>query len=105
MLQSFDNIIKGCSKRNRKCQQQLYQLYYGYGMSICIRYASDEEDAIKILNNSFMKLFSKISKCETEAEFKVRLQRTIKQTAVNGSNKGKMFSIRFPFNLFKRAIY
>lgn len=93
MTHNFENIIKGCLKRNRNSQHQLYKMYYGYGMRIGIRHTRNEEEAIQVLNNSFMKVFSKISKYKSEADFKINFKRIIEQTAVNHLRKRNNTSI------------
>lgn len=35
----------------------LYEYYYGYAISICMRYASTGEDAIEMMNDGFVKVF------------------------------------------------
>ena len=62
--------IKGCIKAERSSQRQLYENFYSYGMSICLRYSKAEEEAIEILNDSFMKVFTKISKYDQSKSFK-----------------------------------
>lgn len=76
-------IIQGCKKRNRKSQSDLYRLYYAYGMSVCIRYAKDEDQAILILNDGFLKVFNHIKKYDVERTFKPWFRRIIVNTAIN----------------------
>jgi len=103
-VKTYEDIIKGCLKRDRSCQKDLYKLYYSYGMRVCIHYAKTEDEAIRILNKSFMKMFSKISKCKSETDFKIRLKRFIEQTAVNHQKKQDGFLKRSPINALKRVI-
>jgi len=105
MVDTFKNIMKGCLKRNRVSQQKLYKRNYGYGMSICIRYAKSENEAIKILNNSFMKLFFNMPKCKSETDFKLQLKRTIEQTTVQQERKQNRFSIKLPGNTIRRVVF
>ena len=46
----------------RRSQQQLYTRYYGYALSICLRYARHREEALEVVNDGFMKLFRDISR-------------------------------------------
>jgi len=57
-------IIKGCIKGERKAQEQLYKNYYGAIMPICMRYTKNEQDALEVLNNSFLKVFTNIQRYE-----------------------------------------
>ncbi|GAA4308253.1 RNA polymerase sigma factor [Compostibacter hankyongensis] len=50
-------ILEGCKREQRASQKELYNRFYGYGMSICMRYARHYEDALEILNDGFLKVF------------------------------------------------
>ena len=58
----FDQIIAGCRKNQRSSQNRLYRLFYSYGMSVAIRYVSSEAEAISIVNDTFLKIFSNIKR-------------------------------------------
>ena len=53
-------LLKDCKKGKRKYQEELYKHYFGFAMSVCLRYAPVREDAVEILNDSFLKVFDKI---------------------------------------------
>ena len=44
----------------RESQKKIYSSFYTYAMTICNRYAGSEEDAVEILNDSFLKVFKEI---------------------------------------------
>lgn len=50
-------LINGCINNNRRSQEQLYQRFYGPMISICLRYTRNEEDAIEVLHNGFLKVY------------------------------------------------
>ena len=54
-------LIDGCINNSRSAQEQLYKQFYGPMVSICLRYTKNEEDAIEVLHNGFLKVFKKIS--------------------------------------------
>jgi RNA polymerase sigma-70 factor (ECF subfamily) len=56
------DIIKGCKQQNRKAQEALYKAYYKAMMTICLRYTRNEDDAIEVLNNGFLKVFQHIQR-------------------------------------------
>ncbi len=86
-------ILQGCRKRKRDSQQELYQLFYAYGMSITIRYGEDEDEAIQILNDAFMKVFRHIKKFDREKPFKPWFRRIVVNTAINHIRRQKKFKI------------
>jgi RNA polymerase sigma factor (sigma-70 family) len=51
------NILEACINNDRKAQELLYKQFYGPMMSICIRYTRNEEDAIEVLHNGFLKVY------------------------------------------------
>ncbi|WP_440133600.1 RNA polymerase sigma factor [Chitinophaga sancti] len=60
MEQELDNIIPECRNGNRKAQAQLYKMFYGFAMTIAMRYATDEHEAADILGHAFVKMFRSI---------------------------------------------
>ena len=50
----------GCARNQRESQKTIYNSFYGYGMSVCLRYVSRYEDAVEIYNDSFLKIFKEI---------------------------------------------
>lgn len=85
----FNKTIKGCRKRDRESQRELYEMFYGYGMSITLRYADSREEAVTILNDSFMKVFDNIRKYDTGRPFKPWLRKIIVNTAINHFHRSK----------------
>jgi RNA polymerase sigma factor (sigma-70 family) len=59
-LQLID-IINGCVKAKRESQKELYKLYYGFAMGICMRYCQNQDDAIEIVNDGYFKVFKTIN--------------------------------------------
>lgn len=52
--------IRGCTLNQRESQKKIYNSFYGYAMSVCDCYADNEEDAVEILNDGFLKIFKEI---------------------------------------------
>lgn len=76
-------LIEGCKIKDRESQRMLYKHYYGYAMSICVRYAQDHEEAREILNDGFMKVFAKIDMYDPKKSFKGWLRRILINTAID----------------------
>lgn len=76
-------VLSGCLNGKRKSQRTLYQMYYAYGMSICIRYAGDREEAVEILNDAFMKVFINLNKFDITKPFKPWLRRILINCSIN----------------------
>ena len=51
------DLINGCIDNDRKAQERLYKQFYMSMMSVCTRYTRNEEDAIEVLHNGFLKVY------------------------------------------------
>jgi len=65
----------------------LYRHHYAYAMSICLRYSQTKEEAREILNDGFMKVFSKIEQYNPETSFLGWLRRIMINTAIDHYRK------------------
>lgn len=84
-------VILGCRRRQRSSQHELYKRFYAYGMSITIRYADDEDEAVQVLNDSFMKVFRHIKKYDLDKPFKPWFRQVVVNTAINHVRKQEKF--------------
>lgn len=57
----LEHIVKGCIALKRESQKALYSSFYGYAMAVAMRFASNEDEAMEIVNDGFLKLFKEIS--------------------------------------------
>jgi RNA polymerase sigma factor (sigma-70 family) len=80
-------LIRGCAKEDRTSQKMLYQQFYGYGMSVCLRYSKSRDEALEILNDGFLKIFTKINKYDLERSFKGWVRRIMINTALDHYRK------------------
>jgi RNA polymerase sigma factor (sigma-70 family) len=76
------NVLEGCIKNNRKDQELLYKQFYGPMMALCIRYTRNEEDAIEVLHNGFLKVFKHLGTYDVS---KASLYTWIKTIVVNSA--------------------
>lgn len=60
-----EDIVEGCRQRNRKAQEALYKAYYKTMMTLCLRYTKNNDDAVEVLNNGFLKVFQNIQRYES----------------------------------------
>lgn len=52
-------------------------------MSVCLRYAENRDEALEIVNDSFMKVFTNIDKYESDRPFKGWFRRILVNTALD----------------------
>lgn len=79
----FAQIIEGCRRYDRAFQKELYQLFYQYTLKVGLNYASSLEEAREIVNDVFMKVFSKIENYNVEQPFKPWLNKITVFTAID----------------------
>jgi len=76
-------IVTGCIKQDRSSQHLLYKQYYSYCMAICRRYAVNDFEAVDMLNDGFLKVFTHIKKYDTDKPFKAWIGRIMTNTAID----------------------
>ena len=56
----IQDLLEACQKGDRKSQNELYKMFYGFAMRICLRYSRSEDEAIEILNDGFYKIMTNL---------------------------------------------
>lgn len=84
-------IIKKCQKKETGSDKALYEHFFAYGMSISLRYTSSYDEAIEVLNDSFMKVFKTIKNFKNE-NFKAWFRRIIINTSADYYRKNKKYN-------------
>ena len=57
---SEQDLVKGCILNDRSVQELLYKQYCSSLMVLCKSYAKNEEDAVELLQDGFLKVFQQI---------------------------------------------
>ena len=83
----LEHILQGCRAGNRNSQRQLYEYFYGYAMSICLRYSRCREEAVEILNDGFLKTFNRLGQYDASYPFKSWLRRILINSAIDYHRK------------------
>ncbi len=87
-------FIRGCALNERESQKKIYNSFYGYAMAICDCYANNEDDAVEILNDGFLKIFKEIHRYKPAYtneinSFKGWLRKIMVCTAIDHFRKNK----------------
>ncbi len=85
----LDPLLNKCRKGDRRAQKKLFKLLYPYSMSICLRYAHDEEEAMEVLNDGYLKIFAKIDQHNPNRSFKAWARRIFINTAIDHYRKNE----------------
>lgn len=72
-----DELLKGCLRRDRSAQQQLFDLYSSKMYGLCYRYVRHPMEAEDILVTAFTKVFERIEQFKGEGSFEGWIRRII----------------------------
>ena len=86
------DLITACIRRERKAEYELYQVTYGYLMSICIRYTNSREEAREALNVGFLKILNNLEKFRPELPFKAWIRKIMVNVLIDEYRKEKRHS-------------
>jgi len=78
--QDIELLVEGCLANNRRAQEWLFRQFYGFAMTIALRYSRDEHDAADILSLAFVKVFKSLHSFDSS---KGSLHAWIKRIVVN----------------------
>ncbi|MDB5287701.1 MAG: sigma-70 family polymerase sigma factor [Mucilaginibacter sp.] len=81
--EELHQLINGCVKQDRKSQKMLYKAFYGFSMGICLRYASNRNEAAEVMNQGFFKVFNHIDRFDMQRPFKAWLGRIMMNVSID----------------------
>lgn len=84
-------LIEDCINNSAVAQRELYNRFSGILFGICYRYAFCRQDAEDILQEGFIKIFTKISSFENKGNFEGWMKRVMVHTCINYLKKNKKF--------------
>ena len=76
------SVLDGCIKNDRRDQELFYKQFYGPMVNVCMRYTKNEEDALEVLHNGFLKVFKHLTTYDAN---KASLYTWIKTIMVNSA--------------------
>jgi RNA polymerase sigma factor (sigma-70 family) len=85
----IERLIYGCVKEDKVSQRELYTMFAGKMMTVCMRYSKDVMEAEDILQEGFIKIYNNISKFRMQGSFEGWVRRIMVNTAINKIRAGK----------------
>ncbi len=82
-------LISGCIKNDRRSQEELFKLFYGKMLGVCMRYARDRDTAEEMLQEGFIKIFDKLEAFDYKGSFEGWMRRIVSNTAIDNIRKAK----------------
>ena len=77
------DLIAACIRKERWAQKQLYEEYYSGMMGVCLRYSNNQDDALDILHEGFIKVFRHLSKYQPGTSLSAWIRRVMVNTAID----------------------
>ena len=93
---SIETINK-CSQGIRSSQKEIYEKLYPTMLPICLRYSENKDEAMDLLHDSFIKLFTCIGKYKNEGSFEGWVKRIFVNKAIDTyrANKKNIRNIQY----------
>ncbi|MEQ1678906.1 MAG: RNA polymerase sigma factor, partial [Chitinophagaceae bacterium] len=77
-----NDLIRGCIAGDRRLQEELYRRFAPKMYAVCLRYASNAEEAEDILQEGYIKIFKKLDSFRGEGSFEGWVRRIFVNTAI-----------------------
>jgi RNA polymerase sigma factor (sigma-70 family) len=85
-------LVKKCLRGNKKAQKRLFDLYAPQMMTICNRYANRDDQAIDMLQEGFIKVFSNLEKFSSSGSLGGWIRTVMVNNCLTILRKDKKFS-------------
>ncbi len=95
---NIDEIIKGCKKNDRNCQKLLFELFSKKMMGVCLRYCYNYETARDMVQDGFVKVYTKINDFKGDSAVQTWMTRIFINTCLSHINKLENKSIHLDIN-------
>ncbi len=81
-MAEIKKIIRGCLKGDRRDQELLYRRYSPMLYTVALRYTCNDDDASEVLQEGFIKIFSRLSQFGNRGSFEGWMRRVVVNTAL-----------------------
>lgn len=83
MQSDLKKLLKKAAKGHQQSQYVLYEEFYGYCMSVSLRFGESREEAKEIVHDAFLKAFAKLESVVNAESFKPWLRRIVVNTSID----------------------
>ncbi|MEA3444710.1 MAG: sigma-70 family RNA polymerase sigma factor [Bacteroidota bacterium] len=97
-MTDLEVLIKGVMKRQRKAQKELYKRYAPLMRAICMRYTHNFADAEDIVQEGFIKIFTKIDQFSGTGNFEGWMKKIFINTTINQLKKNRNILFHYDIN-------
>jgi RNA polymerase sigma factor (sigma-70 family) len=86
-INNIDEIIQGCLRKKEKSQEMLYKRFFGYALRVALIHNRNRDNALEIVNDSFVKVFKQIGRYDISLPFKSWLSKIVINTSIDKFRK------------------
>lgn len=86
----YQEVIDRCRKGDTRAQIELYKLYYKPMYSICLRFVGNAVEAEDVMQEAFLKAFTKIDSYEGKVSFGAWLKKIVINRSLDQLKKRKV---------------
>ena len=91
-MSHWTKIIAGCKQQDPRSQEALYRGCYAGMIKLCIRYASDMDEAAAIYNEAMLKVFNSLHQFEGRGDFMGWVRRIVVNTCIDHCRRQAKFT-------------
>jgi len=99
----LSKIVEKCKAYDKKAQKELYDVYSSVLFGVCLRYSNSRADAEDILQEGFIKVFTKINYYTGKGSFEGWMRRIIVNTAISHYHKNKKYKENYDIDEIKET--
>lgn len=97
-------LIDGCKRGKASARKELYELYAPTMMSLCVRYVRDRETARDLLQEGFIKVFTKINTYSATGPLGAWIRRVFVTTALEYIRKYDALRMSAPIDEYGEQV-
>ncbi len=98
MKQNDEKIVRLCMKKSREGYRMLYEKFYRYVYSLCYKSTYHHEDALDLVQEVFLKVFSKLESFDPKKPLMPWIRRITINILVNHANRTPKNVFALDFN-------
>ncbi len=93
-----EELVKGCINGDRKYQELLYLKFSRKMMGICYRYSNKKEDAEDLLQDAFIKVYSRLHQFRQEGSLEGWIRKIVLSTIYDSFRKKRFLVVLSDIN-------
>ncbi len=79
----LSRLLDGCRQHDRASQSEVYRLFYRYALTVAQAYAGSTDEAREVVNDAFLRAFTKIHLYDPTLPFKPWFNRVVVRSAID----------------------